>query len=300
MSNLHRILWIDRQIRENRYPSSKSISEKYEISTRQVLRDIEYMRYSMGAPIEYSASMLGYFYSNENFAIPSNFISEDERQMISYLGYLYQKSGNEQANKIAELFMRLSEGKNKILNKQISIPIYTVNAREQRTYSILQSAICNLSKVEMRYIDSSDKDSLRIFCPYKIFMSKQKNYIVGFCELQNAIRVFRLDRIVSISSTSVNFQISPLFNAKDYEDGTSFKLKSPYTAVIKFNKILDQYKHNYKLVNQDEFVYEITFYESQEIVSEIMTFNTGFKIISPNWLREKFIEKLQELIKNNI
>lgn len=60
MSNLHRIQWIDKQLRAKGYPYARTIAERLEISTRQAARDIEYMRYSLGAPIEYCPSMKGY------------------------------------------------------------------------------------------------------------------------------------------------------------------------------------------------------------------------------------------------
>lgn len=48
MSNLHRILWIDQEIRRGGYPNSRTIAEQFEISPRQAARDIEYLRYSLG------------------------------------------------------------------------------------------------------------------------------------------------------------------------------------------------------------------------------------------------------------
>jgi len=62
VSNLHRIIWLDEQLRNKRYPDRQKIADKFEISIRQVARDIEYMKYSMGAPIEYSAFHRGYYY----------------------------------------------------------------------------------------------------------------------------------------------------------------------------------------------------------------------------------------------
>ena len=52
MSNLHRIQWIDAQIRAERFPNCSTIARKFEITRRQASRDIEYLRYSLGAPVE--------------------------------------------------------------------------------------------------------------------------------------------------------------------------------------------------------------------------------------------------------
>lgn len=56
MSSLHRIQWIDEQIRRERYPNCSDIAERFEITRRQASRDIEYLRYSLDAPVEYDAT----------------------------------------------------------------------------------------------------------------------------------------------------------------------------------------------------------------------------------------------------
>ena len=76
MSNMHRIAWLDANIRGERYPDSRKLAEKFEISTRQAQRDIEYLKYTMGAPLEYLPSKKGYFYSNKTFLLPTNMISD--------------------------------------------------------------------------------------------------------------------------------------------------------------------------------------------------------------------------------
>lgn len=74
MSNIHRIQWIDAQIRAKRFPNCRSIAEYFEISNRQASRNIEYMRYSAGAPNEYSISKNGYYYTDSAFCLPHMFI----------------------------------------------------------------------------------------------------------------------------------------------------------------------------------------------------------------------------------
>jgi predicted DNA-binding transcriptional regulator YafY len=57
---LHRIQWIDAQIRAGRYPNARSLAAACEISRRQALRDFEYLRDSLGAPPAYAALHRGF------------------------------------------------------------------------------------------------------------------------------------------------------------------------------------------------------------------------------------------------
>jgi predicted DNA-binding transcriptional regulator YafY len=61
VASLHRLQWIDECIRHNKYPNITQIVERFEISRRQALRDVEYLRDSLGAPIKYNAKYQGYF-----------------------------------------------------------------------------------------------------------------------------------------------------------------------------------------------------------------------------------------------
>lgn len=51
MPMLHRIQWVDAQIRAGRYPNARALAAAFEISHRQALRDLAYMRDSLGAPL---------------------------------------------------------------------------------------------------------------------------------------------------------------------------------------------------------------------------------------------------------
>lgn len=85
MSNWHRILWIDKQIRENRYPNYTRISERFNISVRQASRDVEYLRDSLEAPVDYCPMKRGYRYTDAAFRLPAVTITGPEKQALSLL-----------------------------------------------------------------------------------------------------------------------------------------------------------------------------------------------------------------------
>lgn len=109
MSNLHRIVWINEQLRRMRFPDRKVIAEQFEISIRQAARDIEYMKDSLGAPIEYSVSQKGYYYQEGcAFELPAQYITEKDRTLLQNLADEYAMYGSSEATQIATLFQRLT------------------------------------------------------------------------------------------------------------------------------------------------------------------------------------------------
>lgn len=90
MPSFHRIVWVHNQISDNKFPNAKKISDTFEISLRQAQRDIEYLRDSLNAPLNYSAKERGYTYSCE-YSLPVFFLSQNERQLLIAIANRYQK-----------------------------------------------------------------------------------------------------------------------------------------------------------------------------------------------------------------
>ena len=89
MPSIHRIQWFDARVRAGRYPSARSLAERFEISHRQAQRDIEYMRDSLGAPLEYVPSRRGYRYSENAFTLPSLVVTAKESAALTALASQY-------------------------------------------------------------------------------------------------------------------------------------------------------------------------------------------------------------------
>ena len=64
-----RIQWLHKKICEEAYPSAIDLSSKFSISRRQAQRDVDKMKTQLGAPIKYSHTHNGYYYS-EDFTLP--------------------------------------------------------------------------------------------------------------------------------------------------------------------------------------------------------------------------------------
>jgi len=78
------MIWFHNRVAENAYPNAAALAERFEISSRQAQRDIEYMRDSMNASLEYCAKERGYRYEKE-YVLPNFFLSESERETVRLL-----------------------------------------------------------------------------------------------------------------------------------------------------------------------------------------------------------------------
>jgi proteasome accessory factor B len=72
------VLLIDQQIRAGVAPNCTKLAQELEVSRRTILRDIDFMKYDLGAPLDYDPKKGGYVYTEPNWVMPSLRISEGE------------------------------------------------------------------------------------------------------------------------------------------------------------------------------------------------------------------------------
>ncbi len=300
MSNLHRIQWIDIQIRAKRFPNCSRIAEEFCISRRQASRDIEYLRDSLCAPVEYSPARYGYYYSDNTFVLPGMMVTESEKQALTYLADQFRESKSSLASSLAHLFARLSGEQSNDTATAYDIPQIHIHEKEITQYNILKKAVYELKKVEMVYINLGNMKTRRVFCPYRIFMKNNNSYVVGYCEFRNEIRIFRLNRIREIRITEHNFQIVQGFDATQYGEDLRFDYRDPYQAVIAFDRKIAPGELDVDPVPAANGACVIRFTSSCQLISSLIRLNVGFKIHHPDWLRIRLVEQMQKIIKKNL
>jgi predicted DNA-binding transcriptional regulator YafY len=105
-----RLLYIDRKIREGRFPNCSSLAEAWETSTRTILRDLEYLKDELGAPIEYEPIKRGFFYSDPSWFLPSVMLSEgDLLALLIGQQALTMYRGTPMAGELERIFGKLAE-----------------------------------------------------------------------------------------------------------------------------------------------------------------------------------------------
>ena len=73
-----RLLKLHELIKDEQFPNCSSFAKEWEVSTKTVQRDIDFLQYQLGAPIEYDALKRGYYYTDPFFMLPSIPMSEGE------------------------------------------------------------------------------------------------------------------------------------------------------------------------------------------------------------------------------
>ena len=116
MAALHRLQWIDAQIRAGAYPNTRTLAERFEISRCQAQRDFDYLRDSLGAPLRYDAKKRGFYYQTEAYVLPGPYVTPMQRSVLNRMAAYYshisraESGGSPFFREMAALFARLGGG----------------------------------------------------------------------------------------------------------------------------------------------------------------------------------------------
>src|SRR5438067_4133958 len=108
---LERMMRMHERLKAGRYPNCRKLADELEVSSKTVQRDIDFMRYRLGLPIEYDQLHFGFYYTEpvENF--PAIEISEGELVAL-YIGQkaLNQYKGTSFAAPLSTAFRKITDG----------------------------------------------------------------------------------------------------------------------------------------------------------------------------------------------
>lgn len=82
-----RIQWLHKKLCEDCYPNAMRLAEKFNISHRQAQRDIDFLKKELGAPLKYSNSQKGFYYTSE-FSLPAVVTTEKDSEYIDTINEL--------------------------------------------------------------------------------------------------------------------------------------------------------------------------------------------------------------------
>lgn len=121
-----RILALDEAIRSGRYPNCASFAREYEVSAKTVQRDIDFLRYARGAPIEFDPDRNGYRYADPAWRLAPIELSESEMLQLAVAERMAaQYAGTPIAANLDQLFAKLHA----VLPETIRVDPIDVRAR---------------------------------------------------------------------------------------------------------------------------------------------------------------------------
>lgn len=203
MSRSERLLELLQILRRRRRPvAGLALAEELGVSLRTLYRDIRALQ-NQGAGIEGEAGV-GYVL-RPGFTLPPLMFSEDEIEAIGLGANWVAEHADAGLSAAAENVLAKIAA---VLPDQLRDSLHSsplLIGPSRKTYggvidvAGLRLAIRNESKLAIAYFDKDGKKTKRTIWPFAIGFFDDARIVSGWCELREAIRHFRIDRIASLA-----------------------------------------------------------------------------------------------------
>jgi len=224
-SQLARLLFIDRAIREGmqrgRLTNCTRLAAEYEVSTKTILRDIDYLRLHWEAPIDYDPQRKGYLYTEESYALPAIHLNEGDLfgLAIAHKG-LEQYRDTPMYDKLAAIFRKIEQSlPGRIscdaawLDSRISVVPEQQSTIDPTVWEAVAAGLTQGRTLRLSYRKpGAPAPGERTVDPYHVLRFQGAWYLIGHCHLRQAVRSFALSRVGEVAVLADSFEIPADFD----------------------------------------------------------------------------------------
>lgn len=209
MRRADRLFQIVQLLRTHRSLTAAKIAERLEVSVRTIYRDIDDLSAS-GTPI-YAETGIGYRI-DPHYDLPPVTFTENELEAMVLGARMVQAWSDRQLAREATLALQrietiLPEPLEKAFNStELLVPAFHIFSGVAETLPVVRKAIKQQKKVELDYKRADGQFSNRIIWPLGLFFWGNVWTLVGWCELRNGYRQFRIDRIQELRCLEIPFE----------------------------------------------------------------------------------------------
>lgn len=213
-----RHVFIDRKIREGMrsgwLANCTNLAAEYEVSTKSILRDIDYLRYQLDAPIVYDPTKKGYYYSEENYKLPAISMNESDLFALCIARKALQQHENTPLyRKLARIFARIESGLPGTVTidpSWIENRLTVIERRQAGIDADIWDAVARGLKENRTMAISYRKpgaaeETQRKVDPCHIALHKGQWYLLGFCHRRREVVTFALGRVKAVRVLNETF-----------------------------------------------------------------------------------------------
>lgn len=212
MRRADRLFEIVQILRGRRLTTARYLAERLAVSERTIYRDVQDLSLS-GVPVLGEAGV-GYTLK-KGFDLPPLMFDHEEvealligaRMASAYGGRELARNADRAMEKIAAV---LPESRRAALdNTQVYVPDFHIDREVAQRFETLRQAIKARRYVFIAYTTEDQRASTRELRPVALHFWGERWTLAAWCELRQAFRMFRLDRVRELELLEKNFRDEP-------------------------------------------------------------------------------------------
>lgn len=310
-----RLLQIVNMVKQGDYPNTTDFRKKFEVSRSTVMRDIDFLKDRYMVPLEYSKEHKGYFFSDENYTIPSFLLTEGELFTLHIiLPLMEQYKGTPLESVFGSIMKQMLD----MLPKDVAVST-SFNASqvhfisnpqpkiEQEIFFKVLEGIQERKTLDFAYRSIKRQEYIqRKFDPYKILCQRGDWYILGYCHRHQEFRVYNMARIQNIRVTEpfvwdesfdIHHHVDPDFGV--WAQGKRFTVELLFSQDVHTYILERQWHVGQECRQQEDGRVLLTFETNQfdEILHWVMSFGHKVQVLNPPELKEAVRQEIAAMAK---
>jgi proteasome accessory factor B len=220
---LERMLRIHQELQAGKYPTANTLAEELEISSKSIHRDLEFMKYRLNLPIEFSRSKWGYHYTEEVTSFPTLHFTEGElvalvvaeKALQQYRGTSFEKPLLNAIRKMEEAMPDLVSLSITEVNQVVSFRTRAEPILNLEIFDTLARATSARQQLQFYYRKPGHAAESRIVDPYHLANINGEWFLFGYDHLRKDIRTFVPARIQNVRATGKSFKRQASFSLEN-------------------------------------------------------------------------------------
>ena len=241
-----RILRLHEEIKAGNHPNASGIAELFSVSTRTILRDLDFMRYRLDLPIAYDAKRYGFVYTRPVDQFPSVAVTEAEmfallvahKAVVQYQGTAFYQPLEAAFHKLLGHLDQTTRFTMGSLDKALSFQPFALEDTDLGVFRILLKGLQEHLAVKFKYKNlGAAVFKRRLVHPYHLACIENRWYLFAFDVKRQDLRTFALTRLREAQLTGKPFEPPKQFDLEEHLRGSFrvYKGSGDFEVVIEFD-----------------------------------------------------------------
>jgi len=219
MRRADRLFRLVQQLHHERALTARTLAAVLEVSERTIYRDVQDLSLS-GVPI-CGAAGVGYRLL-PGFRMPPLMLTEEELAALLLGARMVQAWTDEKLARAAQQAIQKIESiipehlRPELAREEMLVPDFSVEPAVAAHLAALRGAIKRRQKIDCDYQREDGAHSRRTVHPLGLFYWGKVWTLVAWCELRDAFRHFRLDRMQHVAVSNAQYQSVPGRTLRDF------------------------------------------------------------------------------------
>lgn len=277
--------------------TAPELAEKFEVSVRTIYRDVDVIS-SVGVPIYVTTGRSGGIQILDNYVLDKAIFSDKEKQDIlaalQSLSVVDNTLEREMLTKLSALFNTHSE--NWI---EVDFGRWGSRTQDNAKFELLKKAAITHKAVNIVYVSSYCKKTMRKIHPLKLFYKSKEWYVKGYCTEKKDFRLFKINRIIDCELLDENFIPVEFPDLQDAEQNTYNKIVLRFPKKMAY-RVYDEFKDD-EITEQEngDFIAAAYMPEDTWLIGYLLSFGAYVEVIEPAYLREVLSDEAKKIYTKN-